>query len=885
MRAHLGLRHRWFARAIAVLSLTASILPIASQAATAATLPSGFEDQLVAKVGGPTAIAFTPDGRILVTSHFGTLRVIQGGSLVSTPAIDLSAKVCSDKERGLLGVAVDPAFASNHAIYLYYTYKKFGSCPYDTTGVPVNRVSRFILPNSNVIDPASETVLIDNVPNEDGIHNAGDLAFGKDGNLYISIGDGGCDYAFNSGCGSQNDAARDQNILLGKILRITPSGGIPAGNPFQGTGTARCNLTGMTDPGKKCQETYAWGLRNPFRFGFDPNAAGTRFFINDVGQSTWEEIDRGEAGADYGWNVREGPCARGSRTDCGPPPAGMTNPIYAYDHNTGCTAVTGGTFVPNGVWPTAFDDTYLYGDFVCGKIIRLTPAIGGGFTASDFVTGLGTNSITTLKFGPYGSTQAAYYLNYLNGGEVRRIAYVGSANRAPTAKMTATPTSGPAPLAVSFDGRGSTDPDGDPLTYSWNFGDGSPAGSGATTSHTYAAGTYTATLTVKDGRGGQSTATARIDSGNTAPTPVISSPSSMKTFAVGETVTLHGSATDTQDGTLPDSALSWEVVKHHNTHIHPFLPPTVGNDIPIVGPDPEDFAATDTTYLEIRLTATDSKGLTSTVIRNLYPTKVPITFATDPTGLKVTVNGTTLTGPTTVTSWANYVLNVSAATQTDGSGTTWTFSGWSDGGAASHAITTGTSPATYTATFASGSLFRDGFESGTTSRWTFATGLTVQQQDVYAGLWAARATSTGVATYAYTQLASNQSDLYHRFRFKVVSQQENVTLSKFRKAGGVAVVSLYRSGSGKLCLRNDITTASFCSVSPSLGTWHTVEVHARVGTSGLTEVWLDGVKLAELTRTMDLGPDPIGRVQIGNNQTGRTYDMLLDDVVVARTFI
>src|SRR6185436_1803054 len=549
--------------------------------------------------------------------------------------------------RGLLGVAVDPAFASTHFIYLYYTYKKFGSCPYDTTGVPVNRVSKFILPNSNVSDPNSETVLIDNVPNEDGIHNAGDLAFGKDGNLYISIGDGGCDYAFNSGCGSQNDAARDQHILLGKILRITPAGGIPASNPFQGAGTARCALTGMTDPGKRCQETFAWGLRNPFRMAFDPNVAGTKFFINDVGQSTWEEIDLGQAGADYGWNVREGPCARGSRTDCGPPPAGMTNPVYAYDHNTGCTAVIGGGFVPNGVWPTAFDNTYLYGDFVCGKIVRLTPASGGGFTATDFVTGLGTNSITTLKFGPYGSTQAAYYLNYLNGGEVRRIAYVGAANRAPTARMTAMPTSGPAPLAVSFDGRGSTDPDGDTLSYSWNFGDGSPTGSGPTVNHSYAAGTYTATLTVRDGHGGVSTATSRIDSGNTAPTPTITSPSSTKTFAVGETITLHGSATDMQDGTLPNGALSWEVIKHHDTHVHPFLPPTTGNDIPIVGPDPEDFAATETTYLEIRLTATDSKGLSSTVVRNLYPTKVPITFATNPTGLKVSVNGSTVTGPTT----------------------------------------------------------------------------------------------------------------------------------------------------------------------------------------------------------------------------------------------
>ena len=858
------------------------VIPIAlTTPAQASVVPNGFEDQLVAKVNGPTALTFTPDGRILVTSHFGTLHVIQNGTLVATPALDISAKICDDKERGLLGVAVDPAFASNHFIYLYYTFKKFGSCPYDATGVPVNRVSRFTLPNSNVIDPSTETVLIDNVPNEDGIHNAGDLAFGKDGNLYISIGDGGCDYAFNSGCGSQNDAARDPNILLGKILRITPSGGIPAGNPFRGPGSARCNVTGMTDPGTTCRETFASGLRNPFRMAFDPNAAGTRFFINDVGQSTWEEIDQGKAGADYGWNVREGFCARGSRTDCGPPPAGMTNPAYAYDHNTGCTAVIGGAFVPTGVWPAAFDGTYLYGDFVCGKIIRLTPAPGGGFTASDFVTGLGTNSITTLKFGPYGSTQAAYYLDYLNGGEVRRIAFTGTANRSPTAEATATPASGPAPLSVTLDGSGSTDPDGDTLGYTWSFGDGSANGSGAIVHHSYAAGTYTATLTVRDGHGGHDTATVRIDSGNTPPVPKITSPTASTTFGVGETVNLHGSATDAEDGALLSSALSWEVVKHHDTHTHPFLPPTTGNDIPIVGPDPEDFAATDTTYLEIRLTATDSRGLSATKIRNIYPAKEPITFATDPPGLHVTVNGTTLTGPQTVTSWENYVLNVSAATQTDGSGKTWSFAGWSDGGAASHAITTAASPATYTATFTAGRLFKDGFESGGTSRWTFATGLVVQQQDVYAGRYAARATSTGAATYAYAQLPATQPEVFDRFRFKVNSQgSDNVTLGKIRSDSGPPIVALYRSAGGALCLRNEIAGTSACSASPSTGSWHTVQIHVRTGANGLTEVWLDGTALTALSQTQALGSDPIGRVQIGNNQTARTYDVLFDDVVV-----
>ena len=159
-------------------------------------------------------------------------------------------------------------------------------------------------------------MLIDNIPSPAGNHNGGDVQFGKDGNLYVSVGDGGCDYAGNSGCAGLNDAARDEHVLVGKILRITPSGAIPADNPFTGSGTARCNASGATSAGMRCQETFAWGLRNPFRIALDPNAADTRFH-QDVGQGTWEETDLGAAGADYGWNLREGRCATGSTTNCG----------------------------------------------------------------------------------------------------------------------------------------------------------------------------------------------------------------------------------------------------------------------------------------------------------------------------------------------------------------------------------------------------------------------------------------------------------------------------------------------------------------------------------------------------------------------------------------
>lgn len=386
----------------------------------AAAVPAPFTDELVTALASPTAIAFTPDGRMLVTTQGGTVRVVHNGTLLGPVALDISGKLCSNSERGLLGAAVDPAFAANGFVFLYYSFKTSPACDSST----VNRVSRFVMTN-NTISSTSETVLIDNIPSPAGNHNAGDLQFGKDGNLYVSVGDGGCDYPGGtpSGCAGNNDAARDPHVLVGKILRIDRNGGIPAGNPFTGERTARCNVTGRTTEGWRCQETFASGLRNPFRMAFDPNAAGTRFFINDVGQQTWEEIDEGQAGADYGWNVREGHCANGSTANCGPPPSGMTNPIFDYGRSDGCGTITGGAFVPNGVWPAAYQGKYLFADYVCGRIFRLDPNGSGGYTRVDFATGLGGGSAVHLAFGPWNNnTQALYYTTYERGGEVRRIA-------------------------------------------------------------------------------------------------------------------------------------------------------------------------------------------------------------------------------------------------------------------------------------------------------------------------------------------------------------------------------------------------------------------------------------------------------------------------------
>jgi glucose/arabinose dehydrogenase len=389
-----------------------------------------FEDTLVASVPLPTAFAFTPDGRLLITSKNGQVYVYRDG-LLEPPALDLSSRLCSNSERGLLGVAVDPAFRDNRFIYLYYTFDNaLDDCPTEKDSVPVNRVSRFVLSDANTIDVQTETILVDNIPSFAGNHNAGDLHFGKDGYLYISVGDGGCDVTRQSGCAGANAIATSDNVLLGKILRITKDGTVPPDNPFLGSNSTRCNETGAATSRQVCQEIYGTGLRNPFRLAFDENSSTTRFYINDVGQDAWEEINLGQAGANYGWNTREGTCENGSATDCPPPPPNLLDPTFAYRHGDweytdpstserpfqNCNSITGGAFVPNGVWPQAFDNTYLFADFICGRIFSLKEGRASLFRE--------VARPIHLSFGPFEQTQALYYTTFAGNGQIRRIAYV-----------------------------------------------------------------------------------------------------------------------------------------------------------------------------------------------------------------------------------------------------------------------------------------------------------------------------------------------------------------------------------------------------------------------------------------------------------------------------
>ncbi|HEU4868876.1 MAG TPA: PQQ-dependent sugar dehydrogenase [Actinomycetota bacterium] len=394
-----------------VLVSTLIVLPVPSAGAAFPNDP-GFTDTLVGNVASPTSISFASGGRMLVTTQAGAVRVFVNGALQATPALTLSG-VCSSGEQGLLGSAVSAA----NEVFLYYTSNHNGDC--------WNRVSRFTLGANNLL--TGEVILLDWIPTPATNHNAGDLNLGPDGKLYVSVGDGGCRLTNATLCAGNNDNARSRLHLLGKILRLNTDGTVPADNPYAPTSTRRCgHPSGDTNPGSAllCSETWSWGLRNPFRFAFRADGA---MHINDVGQSAREEVDLGLAGADYGWNCREGRIANPSLPGCTLPSA--TEPIHDYDRSAGCISITGAAFVPPGRWPPRYNNAYLFADFGCGRIWLLD-----GTGVRDFATGLG--SAVHLEYGPDG---ALYYTNYTGGGQVRRIAYVSD------------------PVAGDFDGNRTTD--------------------------------------------------------------------------------------------------------------------------------------------------------------------------------------------------------------------------------------------------------------------------------------------------------------------------------------------------------------------------------------------------------------------------------------------
>jgi len=333
----------------------------------AATVLAGFTESQwgSAMPSAATAMAFAPDGRLFVCLQSGQVRVInKDGVLLANPFVRLS--VDSNGERGLLGVAFDPNFASNRYVYLYYT----------VPGSPAhNRISRFTA-NGNVAAANSEFVLVDldNLSNATN-HNGGAIHFGPDGKLYAGVGENA------NGTNAQSLSNR-----LGKILRINSNGTIPSDNPRSFPGIA-----GSTSGANRA--IWAVGLRNPFTFAFQPGTA--RLFINDVGASTWEEVNDGVAGSNYGWPVAEGPAS--------PPNPNFRDPIFYYRHGssttTGCAIVGGAFYNPSVLqFPSRFVGKYFFADLCSGWIRVLDPVNNA---ARNFASEI--SSPVDLQVGPDGA--------------------------------------------------------------------------------------------------------------------------------------------------------------------------------------------------------------------------------------------------------------------------------------------------------------------------------------------------------------------------------------------------------------------------------------------------------------------------------------------------
>ena len=406
-------------RVLLALSMSLSALvgvQVAGSAPVANALPAGFTDEVVATFGRLTAVEALPDGRVVALEQGGRMVLVDdrdGSAAVRTLA---QFNVCANSEQGLLGFALDPAYVTSGFVYVYRTI------PSGAPGGCSNRVSRFFMTSSG-LDLASERILIDGISAVNGNHNGGDLEVGNDGYLYIAAGDAGRDPRGDSGGGGANDAAQDRSLLNGKILRVDRSTGRAApGNPFTGPGTADCRIRGNapSTPQTICREIFAYGLRNPYRFAFDPNTSATRFFINDVGQNTREEVNEGAAGANYGWPLREGRCPQGQNPPCAGPTSGLVDPITDYGHDDGLF-VTGGAFVPNGVWPEAYDGRYLVSDGAFGTTWAWD---GEADLGSSFVF-LGASRPTDMVFvnGPTGT--ALWYVQ--QNGQVHKVTYAAPA--------------------------------------------------------------------------------------------------------------------------------------------------------------------------------------------------------------------------------------------------------------------------------------------------------------------------------------------------------------------------------------------------------------------------------------------------------------------------
>lgn len=677
--------------------------------------------------------------------------------------VDIRTNVHNFWDRGLLGLALHPDFPSTPYVYVLYTLDQrpggpipswglantdYDDCPTPpgptTDGcVVAGRLSRFVASGNVASGP--EQVLIDDWCQQFASHSVGSLVFGSDGALYVTGGEGAsyvsADYGQFGGtlpqtpsprnaCGdppggaggamtpptAEGGALRSQSrhrssggpvVYNGTVLRLNPD-----------TGAAFANNPLIASADAKARRLVAEGLRNPFRAAWRPGTG--ELWVGDVGWSTWEEINRipnptGEV-RNFGW-----PCYEGVGRQEGFDATDLTiceslyarvgstvEPVFQYDHGRevvagdgcapGSSSISGLAFhATSGPYPSSYRGALFFTDYNRRCIWVMPPDSGGTpdpTRVQVFAQGLEGGAVS-LETGPDGDL---YYVD-IDWGRIVRVQYF-QANTPPHAAFTASPESGLAPLTVRFNASTSSDPDGQRLSYAWDLdGDGRfDDGTDAAETYRYRrAGSITVQLRVTDTSGASDVASAVISIGNSAPVATISTPTASTRWRVGTVINFSGRGTDSQQGTLPASALTWTLVMHHcpsNCHEHVIRE--------FAGVASGSFTAPDHEYpshLELRLTVTDSGGLTDTTSVELDPQTVTLTFESSPSGLQLGFNDEQTAARFRRTVIVGSANSVSAPSPQTLGGRGYTFSRWSDGGGRTHTITAPATAATYVATF------------------------------------------------------------------------------------------------------------------------------------------------------------------------------------------
>jgi glucose/arabinose dehydrogenase len=628
-----------------------TILSLASVLA-AQTLPTGFSRVVVGgTISNPTVMAFAPDGRIFVAQQNGVLYVIKNGTQLPTPFVTLT--VNSLGERGLIGIAFDPEFTTNNYIYLYYT---------TADGGLHNRISRFTA-NGDVALAGSEHVILELDPLSSATnHNGGALAFGKDGKLYVAIGE------------NANGAyAQNLDIYHGKFLRINKDGTAPPDNPFP-TGS------------EQRKRVWAYGMRNPYTFSIHP--ATGRILVNDVGQITIEEVnDATTGGKNFGW-----PTTEGNTTN-----PNFTSPIFSYAHTgpqpTGC-ALTGGTFFPSADtnYPAVYRGKYFFMDHCSNWIYYFDPAVTGS-SSTQFGLNVGS-AVLSLTVGPDGN------LYYLGRGNSRmyKIVYTPPAT-APVITAHPQPVSvnvgQPASFSVTVTGAG-------PLQYQWYKDDTTLSGQTQSTITIASAtipdaGEYYVSVMNADGDAISNSAHLTVTTpGNQPPVATIVKPAEGDVYRAGTAITFQGTGTDPNE-TLATSAFSWAINFHHDTHKHdqPVLNGITSGSFDV----PNRGETSSNVWYRFILTVTDAQGVVSKDSVDVHPLTSKMNFVTEPAGFQVLIDGQPATTPTTITSVEGLVRDVDVVESQELDGMPYFFQSWSMGGARAQTITTPQDDATYTATF------------------------------------------------------------------------------------------------------------------------------------------------------------------------------------------